>query len=1205
MLDFGALSGFGVPDLVVGTPPFIPPEACASLGVDRRADLFALGAVAYYCLTGVHAYPGRTIREVTDLWRTRPKPPRKLQSDVPEELSRLVMELLQVDRAARPSHAGPVIERVCAIAGVTVEEAERVQVMQAYLATPRLVARGRALGEVRGQLVRAGRGVGAAIVIEGEAGSGRSRLLDECVLEAKLLGAHVLRADANSGALVPYAVARTLSEQLFDLDPELAQRATEPHRPLFEWLSPARWPSTSSPPKKPPPRVHVLSALCDLFSTFTRDMHVVVAVDDADAIDEPSTALLASLQHRLVGRHLALIITAAGTGDAEESALGFLRAHSAIVPLEALQEAETEELVSSVFGEAEHRVPTARRIHELAAGNPRASLHLLQHLVASGVARYHAGSWQLPEVLDDEHLPQTLSQAFQGAIDTLDAEALELAQTLSLGDLKLLALEAFPLLTTHREVARTHRALDRLVAAGIVIATADRCRFAEPGWAKLLRANVGERERRPMHARIAEALGPASNPATRAHHLLEAGAASDAIAVLLAFLTEQAQSQDGFAQSTIDVIERALSAAHTLLIRGSDRRIMLLGLISMAQILGDAVRFYRHAPGLLELLDRDCGLHDYRALDPGRSAEERLREAFERCQARYDAAPEAERGLPPLEAIRAFVQLCANFAGVAASQTDIELIERIPSLEPFFVLSPEVRAVSELSIATGHAVAGRSERSLQCYIALLSKLDQSDRAGMIPSTHKAIRLAVVYIIGLMEARLGMESALARADELMREPGHRTNAERLRMVFHLMRGDWQAAQDAQQRAELLKLQELDGQRYPASTVHTEAVAYLLSDDLLGMKRAAHRAAQALPKSPGLFVVEQLCLSQYHRMQGDHARALQLLEPVLQKVVAGRHMLWPWLAATHLQLLTASEAMDEAATTGERYLALCAAEQLGVGALAIAVWVVQALTMTGQLERAAVLAESSVASAETLGVRGLMLSALFEQRARVAAAARDAEAFWRWTDKFVAECTPDRNPLSRNKYERLLQAGREAGISAGALERASLRPAAMPSQAPLALARERLQACATPEQRAACALRIVLEQMQAHSGFLFGWRNAELCVLGASSEQPIPNGLTAWVLTLLRKIAHGSERTATLLPADGVLGSTYDPTFADAQGQLLVALPLTSLRDGEPITGAVAVVAGAARSGASVDRGLLEVLTQALLEHRDIDPLTCMV
>ncbi|HVZ36596.1 MAG TPA: serine/threonine-protein kinase, partial [Polyangiaceae bacterium] len=74
LLDFGALVPFGPCDKLVGTPPLVPPEAYESQELDQRTDLYALGAVGYYLLTGMHAYPARGLRDLPELWTYEPVP---------------------------------------------------------------------------------------------------------------------------------------------------------------------------------------------------------------------------------------------------------------------------------------------------------------------------------------------------------------------------------------------------------------------------------------------------------------------------------------------------------------------------------------------------------------------------------------------------------------------------------------------------------------------------------------------------------------------------------------------------------------------------------------------------------------------------------------------------------------------------------------------------------------------------------------------------------------------------------------------------------------------------------------------------------------------------------------------------------------------------------------------------------------------------
>src|SRR6185436_1057975 len=101
LIDFGAMAPMGVAKHVVGTPPFLPPEALRLQMLDGRSDLYALGALAYWTLTGRVAYPARRLSHLPELWLTPPARPRQYQPDIPEPLEQLVMELLELDAAAR------------------------------------------------------------------------------------------------------------------------------------------------------------------------------------------------------------------------------------------------------------------------------------------------------------------------------------------------------------------------------------------------------------------------------------------------------------------------------------------------------------------------------------------------------------------------------------------------------------------------------------------------------------------------------------------------------------------------------------------------------------------------------------------------------------------------------------------------------------------------------------------------------------------------------------------------------------------------------------------------------------------------------------------------------------------------------------------------------------------------------------------------
>jgi serine/threonine-protein kinase len=59
LIDFGAMTPFGLAREVIGTPPHLAPEVVRGQPLDGRTDLYALGALFYWLLTGRHAYPAR------------------------------------------------------------------------------------------------------------------------------------------------------------------------------------------------------------------------------------------------------------------------------------------------------------------------------------------------------------------------------------------------------------------------------------------------------------------------------------------------------------------------------------------------------------------------------------------------------------------------------------------------------------------------------------------------------------------------------------------------------------------------------------------------------------------------------------------------------------------------------------------------------------------------------------------------------------------------------------------------------------------------------------------------------------------------------------------------------------------------------------------------------------------------------------------
>ena len=164
LLDFGAMTPMGPCKHMVGTPPFVPPESLQLQALDARADLYSLGALAYYMLTGRYPYPARTFRELQAAFAQPPAPLATLAPDVPEPLEQLIAQLLRLDRELRPASAAEVMERLSGIAGLPLRE--HAEVTRAYLVTPALVGREPAQHQA-GAVLRAAAQSGGCLLIDG------------------------------------------------------------------------------------------------------------------------------------------------------------------------------------------------------------------------------------------------------------------------------------------------------------------------------------------------------------------------------------------------------------------------------------------------------------------------------------------------------------------------------------------------------------------------------------------------------------------------------------------------------------------------------------------------------------------------------------------------------------------------------------------------------------------------------------------------------------------------------------------------------------------------------------------------------------------------------------------------------------------------------------------------------------------------------
>ena len=126
VLDFGLVKDFETPGATMltmdgsaaGTPAYMAPEiALGRRDVDGRADIYSLGCVAYYLLTGQPVFAGNTpvATALAQVNETPVPPSERSEFRIPPTLETLILECLAKDPALRPLSAAELDRRIASV----------------------------------------------------------------------------------------------------------------------------------------------------------------------------------------------------------------------------------------------------------------------------------------------------------------------------------------------------------------------------------------------------------------------------------------------------------------------------------------------------------------------------------------------------------------------------------------------------------------------------------------------------------------------------------------------------------------------------------------------------------------------------------------------------------------------------------------------------------------------------------------------------------------------------------------------------------------------------------------------------------------------------------------------------------------------------------------------------------------------------------
>ncbi len=394
---------------IVGTVAYMSPEQALGEEVSGATDFYAVGVMLYQALTGTVPFTGSVAEVFRAKLDQQPIPPQRLTPGVPEDLSRMAMELLASDPETRPNASellarleGRVVEigdsqtsmsggrRIVTALPFVGRESELDQLDRAYQA----VVRESRLIEVH---------------VHGLSGIGKSMLLRRFVGPLRgRPGTLVLRSRCDPQESVPYnafdAAIDALARHLANLSREAANEFVPDNAHALIRVFPvlgrvaalAEAPAPKFVPDVYEQRRQAFDALRELLVKLAAHQHVVLWLDDLHWGDRDSVPLLEALTSSERVPALMLLLSYRSEDSAASPLLDYLTQTKlqrlaaqdeldepldppAVIdlPIRPLDAGEVEALAQRVFeargetaNEASEREAQVRAIVEQSGGNP-------------------------------------------------------------------------------------------------------------------------------------------------------------------------------------------------------------------------------------------------------------------------------------------------------------------------------------------------------------------------------------------------------------------------------------------------------------------------------------------------------------------------------------------------------------------------------------------------------------------------------------------------------------------------------------------------------------------------------------------------------------------------------------------------------------------------------------------------------------------
>lgn len=487
LMDFGlmSVSGQALP-AVRGTLPYLSPEVARLDRVDARADIYSLGALIFHALAGAPPFVAQT---ALDYLRAH------LQQQPPSLLDPLpgcspmqahtVARMLAKDPAARYPSVNAALQDL----GLSVSS----QADNALL-SPSFSGRHAETAILTRQLEQLAGGQDAQLLILGPAGSGKTRLLTELQVQARLDEVPWLSAIAPESPS-PYApfiqILQALVPQLSEHHSTLWARHLSALGLLLPEVAADGPPNTLEPEAA---KAATQAAICAMLRGMAATRGAVLVIEHIDRLDPLSTEVLTRL--RTENAHAPMLIL--GTARTP------LSDWPQVLELSNLEAVESDHLVASMLGLETPPLEFTRALYHLTQGNPGFTCVLLAHLLETGDLRREGSDWRLPATLEPATLPSDVADALLLRLGQLSSAARAIVEFAAIH------MQPFDVLDARDMVGLTEDtffdALESLLRAQVLERRGSELALTSTGLRQAVYTRLPEAVRREKHLALAQHL---------------------------------------------------------------------------------------------------------------------------------------------------------------------------------------------------------------------------------------------------------------------------------------------------------------------------------------------------------------------------------------------------------------------------------------------------------------------------------------------------------------------------------------------------------------------------------------------------------------------------------------------------------------------------------------------------------------------------